>query len=222
MALTRVFVPCTDVQPGTRVALLGYEPEYVDVSADRHAYWRYFADRWAAGETFISCEHDVVPWPGALESLTECPEPWCAFGYSARDDFGAPLGPPLVRVPRFSVGVPKWIKPTFPGPYVGLVKFTDAAIAATAELWTEAGWEARPEDLQSRYYRGGGPRGNSVWTWGVLDQFVAHALRRAGVECHQHRPAVTNVNPALLRWPEKELPPWVLRAGRPLQERKTP
>lgn len=36
---------------------------------------------WLEGEPFIVVEHDVVPWPGAIEALIECPEPWCAHSH---------------------------------------------------------------------------------------------------------------------------------------------
>lgn len=59
-------------------------------------YARYFAMLWARGP-FILVEHDVVPWPGAVEELAACPHPWCVFAYEAgtefaRDNSGVPLG----------------------------------------------------------------------------------------------------------------------------------
>jgi hypothetical protein len=44
-------------------------------------YYELVKSLWAAGEPFIICEHDIVPWPGALAKLDDCPQPWCTFKY---------------------------------------------------------------------------------------------------------------------------------------------
>ena len=94
-----VFVPHTRLNPATRVFLAqaqatGHDIRLVDVSDDPHAYLKHMRDRWAEGAPFINIEHDIVPWPGALESLECCPQMWCAFGYDtlARDFLQPPLG----------------------------------------------------------------------------------------------------------------------------------
>lgn len=80
-----VFVPYTQLERITRCALGGTGFKAIKMSDDE-AYVRYFEERWAEGETFINVEHDVVPWPGAIEELWKCPEPWCAHGYMPYDD----------------------------------------------------------------------------------------------------------------------------------------
>lgn len=106
----RVFVPHTRLQVATRVALRRVEHEPVELTAG-YTYPDYWRDRWHAGEGFVNVEHDVVPWPGAVESLIECPAPWCAFGYHTNDVFA--------DRERSSY------------PYVGCVKFSARAIELT-------------------------------------------------------------------------------------------
>jgi hypothetical protein len=45
------------------------------------AYGAMFASLWNAGDPFIVVEHDVVPWPGAIAKLAECPNGWCTHDY---------------------------------------------------------------------------------------------------------------------------------------------
>jgi hypothetical protein len=45
------------------------------------AYAGHISSMWQEGEEFINIEHDMAPWPGAIESLHECPEPLCHFRY---------------------------------------------------------------------------------------------------------------------------------------------
>jgi hypothetical protein len=53
--------------------------EQVKIQPGSNYYAEQIAQWWAIGEPFIIVEHDVVPWPGAIEMLAECPEPWCAI-----------------------------------------------------------------------------------------------------------------------------------------------
>ena len=56
--------------------------EWVDVSADGHAYWRTMCEWWERGESFLVVEHDVVCRPDVLEAVEACPEPWCTHPYT--------------------------------------------------------------------------------------------------------------------------------------------
>jgi hypothetical protein len=60
----------------------------------------------------------VVVWPGALEELWGCPEPWCAFGYSPNDNFA------------------DHVRTLFP--YLGCAKFAAPIIAASPGAWDDA------------------------------------------------------------------------------------
>jgi len=77
-----IFVPFTKIGEATRIALIGYDYRPVDVSGDDFAYGRHFAARWAQRQDFVNVEHDCIPWPGAIEAIASCPEPWCTYDYS--------------------------------------------------------------------------------------------------------------------------------------------
>ena len=55
--------------------------EPVDPDRYRPTYGELLADLWRGGSGFIVLEHDVVPYEGALEAITCCPEPWCGYSY---------------------------------------------------------------------------------------------------------------------------------------------
>lgn len=74
-----IYCAYTNIQPSTLIALEPYVAKFADCSGDKWAYTKYFQDRWAEGDTFINVEHDICFWPGAIESLAECPHDWCWF-----------------------------------------------------------------------------------------------------------------------------------------------
>jgi hypothetical protein len=65
------------LRPEVEALALEVGARLVDVSGDDQAYWRLLRDYWAAGETFIVVEHDVLPTRELLESMWQCPEPLC-------------------------------------------------------------------------------------------------------------------------------------------------
>lgn len=95
----RVVVPYAgQPTPWTSMWAQAYYPTALpaSVGGDVLGYGTLFAALWNIGEPFVIVEHDVVPWPGAVEELHACAEPWCAFAYSPLD---GPLadhdGPPM-------------------------------------------------------------------------------------------------------------------------------
>jgi len=100
-------IPHTRIGDATEVFLATYgcvpenmPVERIDVSGSPSAYLDYLEARWDEGKTFVNLEHDIVPWPGALQELNNCPRNWCFFGYLPGLDFveisgAAPFG--LVR-----------------------------------------------------------------------------------------------------------------------------
>jgi len=120
----KIYVPYfPGIREATRVALIGY-PYIPAEAAGLYGYQEFFRGRWAAGESFIVVEHDVVPWPGSLEGLRDCPEPWCAH--------------------NFHLHLHRRYKLTDPGatPPLGCAKITAAFIEATPGLFDEpCGWE---------------------------------------------------------------------------------
>lgn len=112
----KVFIPYTEQHPATDIALWDYDPEYARIYG-KYGYGRFFADRWKEGAGFVNVEHDVVPWPGAIELLTGCPQPWCGFAYT---DHRWDEHPELVH------GVP-----------LGCMKIGAELIAATPDIWKQ-------------------------------------------------------------------------------------
>lgn len=66
----------------------GIRARYVAMRDDL-AYWRLLRSLWARRRSFLIVEHDVVPWPGALGQLWDCPRAWCAFPYRLSHDASA-------------------------------------------------------------------------------------------------------------------------------------
>lgn len=83
VATVRVLVPyCTPLHPLLELAVPG--AEFVELTSGyetRSDYPDLLGHWWERGEPFIVNEHDVLPWPGALDELAACPEPWCGFSY---------------------------------------------------------------------------------------------------------------------------------------------
>lgn len=90
----RVIVAYATLYPETKAALEadGYSPEYVDVGRSESAYHDLLASVWRTGRGFVNVEQDIVPWPGALARLIECPELWCGFAYSLSTGYNSTLG----------------------------------------------------------------------------------------------------------------------------------
>jgi hypothetical protein len=110
-------VPFTRLSEATQVFLASsfYCPvpvTLVDVSGSKWAYLDYMAAAWERGEDFLTMEHDTVPWPGAIETLLDCPNPWCFFGFQQDLDFVATGANPL-----------------------GLARFRAEFIAAVPDIW---------------------------------------------------------------------------------------
>ena len=74
----KIFIPYTDIQPATLIALIGYNYTPIKVEGD-FGYSNYFKQRWEEKEKFISIEHDIVIWPGALEAIWDCPGELCTY-----------------------------------------------------------------------------------------------------------------------------------------------
>lgn len=47
---------------------------------------------WEEGEPFILVEHDILPWPGAVQQLWTCERPWCGFEYFIFGEMRVQLG----------------------------------------------------------------------------------------------------------------------------------
>ena len=77
-----IVIPTTRIGTSAALALTmeGLEVREV-VMTDYHHYARLFTELWQARRGFILVEHDIVPWPGAIQQLDTCEHEWCAFAY---------------------------------------------------------------------------------------------------------------------------------------------
>ena len=171
----RIYIPYTEIQPETVKCLEPYGYNTVRM-VDDDSYLRYFQQRWADCESFISVEHDTLFRAGAIEELTNCPEEWCAFGVMGRD-----------VVWHMDGGVHEetewYVKNFADGGLVtlALVKFERSFIKKYPDLWDEmpnadVEWKHMPK-----------------WVW--CDSWLNYYMRQKEVICHQHYPEVFNANP---------------------------
>jgi hypothetical protein len=80
--LKTLIAHCGPVHPLLQLAVPN--AEFVELTRGyetRAGYPDLLGEWWGRGEAFAVVEHDVLPWPGALEELEACPEPWCGFSY---------------------------------------------------------------------------------------------------------------------------------------------
>jgi hypothetical protein len=47
---------------------------------------------WDINEPFIIVEHDILPWPGAIQRIWECDHHWCGYQYYVHGGLHAYLG----------------------------------------------------------------------------------------------------------------------------------
>ena len=77
----KIIVPYTDLNEWTELLTKTEHPEtqFIDVSGSLEDYYHLMVKTWREQETFILMEHDALCWPGALQQLWDCPEPFCMF-----------------------------------------------------------------------------------------------------------------------------------------------
>ena len=79
-----VVLPFTDLHPHTartaNLYLPGHRKVWLNPAAPTE-YARLLRELWAARETFVVVEHDVVVHHTVLPDFDECPQPWCGFVY---------------------------------------------------------------------------------------------------------------------------------------------
>lgn len=77
------------------LTMQGLKPRYErlnDTLDSLYSYDRLFRKLWADGEPFIIVEHDILPWPGALQQMWLCDKPWCGFEYICFGELRVQLG----------------------------------------------------------------------------------------------------------------------------------
>lgn len=111
----KLYVPYTKLNPATRITVWEYDFEFVKLKG-KYGYSEFLKERWDEGKDFLLVEHDVVVWPGAIESLVKCTHPWCAFDYS-KDTVWETQEAELRGIP------------------LGCVKITSDFIKQTPDIW---------------------------------------------------------------------------------------
>ena len=80
----KLIVPHTQamrpIVPEVLERVLGLKPDYRFIDGDQD-YFYLMENLWHEQEDVIIVEHDVLPWPGAIEELAQCPYPWCSCSY---------------------------------------------------------------------------------------------------------------------------------------------
>ena len=102
--------PCSPASAALRAEGVEHEREYLP---EDDSYGGMFVELWNAGDPFIICEWDVVPYPGAIQSLLECNERWCGFKYPLQGgniahSFGLNKYHPEGELPPTTEQVPWW------------------------------------------------------------------------------------------------------------------
>lgn len=85
--MRRVIVPYIEIHPLVKLVLDKEGAEYIKMQ-DKESYWKLLCDIWARGEDVVIVEHDIIPWPGAIDELLGCPAEWCTFTYEMKQGFG--------------------------------------------------------------------------------------------------------------------------------------
>lgn len=79
---------------------------------DQDGYRKFMAQRWERGETFVIIEHDILPWPGAVQELLACECVWGTYSYYTNGGIGV-------------------------SHMLGCTKITNRLIAALPNIWKE-------------------------------------------------------------------------------------
>lgn len=133
-------------------------PEYIELDdTDPHAYAHLLISLWENGNGFSVVEQDVVPGPGQIAELWDCPQPWCSLFVPFRGElfatslcctkFTAELTTELPTVARYALS---------PGPYNTewiTWKHCDGRLANTLQRYGKAphGHMPPPEHLNPDY-----------------------------------------------------------------------
>jgi hypothetical protein len=78
----KVICPHTTLHPVTKMVLDSYNlgVQYVPLYGT-DGYRQLLQQLWQEQEDVVIIEHDIVPWPGCIEELYNCPGEWCTNSY---------------------------------------------------------------------------------------------------------------------------------------------
>lgn len=106
--------------PTCALIIEGFEVTEVVMQDDYH-YGRLIAAQWLARTGFVVVEDDVVPWPGAIQAMLDCPQEWCGY-----------------QSPRL------WVGTTARGGFthgLGCTKFSPEIVARFTPEWDQKRWD---------------------------------------------------------------------------------
>ena len=83
----RVIIPYTMVHPVIVDVMEPFSPTYVEMENEL-SYWRLMCDIWAKHEDVVIVEHDVIPYPFAIEGMWDCQGSWCSVTYQSKKGYG--------------------------------------------------------------------------------------------------------------------------------------
>lgn len=86
----------------------GLETEWIDTHGSQQIYADEMEKRWHGTEDLIIVEQDKEPFPGQLEAMAGCPEPWCGHTCWAFPEPHTTLSLGGFGVTRFSAQVQTW------------------------------------------------------------------------------------------------------------------
>jgi hypothetical protein len=118
--IPRVVVPYVKLHPVTQQVLNGSNADvhYEMVGDDDGAYCQLLNNLWQRGSSVIIVEQDIVPWPGALDEIWQCPAQWCTYSYAWRNEYG-----------RTGIGLSHML---------GCVKLSAELMRALPNVWRES------------------------------------------------------------------------------------
>lgn len=108
--MIRTYIATHEYECPARWALAqeGVEHEVL-LCDDAFAYGNHLADLWNRERAgFILIEHDIVPWPGAIQQLAECPEPRCVHATAVQPGTVAMLGLTIQKIIPRGPANEKW------------------------------------------------------------------------------------------------------------------
>lgn len=158
----------------------GVVPHELPLAHD--AYWKALVGWWKRPGDLAVVEQDVVPAPGVVTEMLDCPHPWCSSPYAlwlfrpagkmpkCWVTFNGMTSVPYHRPPLFNkrLWLTLWITDG-----LGCVAFSDELKRSFPDLMIEAG----KSTLLDR-----APQGD----WRVTDRRLAQLLRREGITPHLH------------------------------------
>lgn len=76
----KILCPFVELEWPVEFMLRAEHPDdvvWADCRGNDNAYFQAVREMWNSGETFVIVEQDILPWPGAVKKIYECPHKFC-------------------------------------------------------------------------------------------------------------------------------------------------